>query len=327
MRTSAVLSLVALACGAVAACSGGTTDVYEGPPGARAADGTEPTGEPGSDGVIGDGGRTRDGSVTDGSTTEDAETEDVPPTTPSKVGRIYVGQTITLAGGQTFYSSYATAMFTELPASSGSSSCTYKKVETCHVYDCPLGGPAPDAGTTRYASAGTVSVTGGLTNYSMAVAAGSYTSVSSQVLLFNSGTTLQVSSTGGEVPAFSGKTLTVPSALFNVSSPSIGAGLAIPRSQALHVTWTGANGRDVQVNASTTTDHVRSVSIACTFPGTSSSGSIPAAAMAKLLPTSSTTKGYLSVGAPIETSFTAGSWAVTFALSTTPASSAFTTSN
>jgi hypothetical protein len=156
---------------------------------------------------------------------------------------------------------------------------------------------------------------------------GSYQTQSSQQLLFDEGTVLRVSSTGGEVPAFSNKSLTVPSAVFSVTSPAISSSTTLSRTQALALAWSGANDRDVQVSVSTIQQNVRSVSIACTFSGSASGASVPSAAMKKLLVTNASTKGYVSVYAPIETTFSAGEWAVTFGLNTTPFSSTFVTSN
>jgi hypothetical protein len=282
-------------------CSAATTTFLEpggGDPGVEPGDGDERASSGAGGGATGDGG---------------AADVDVPPTVPTKVGKIWVGQTITIVSGQQYYSSYATAMFYETPPPSGGSSCTYAKHGTCHVYDCPLGGPTPEAGSLRYAAGGSVSITGGFTTYTLSTQAGSYETQSSQQLLFDAGTVLRASSTGGEVPAFSNKTLTVPSVSFAVQSPALG--------------WSGANGRDVQVNVSTIQQNVRSVSIACTFTGTQSTATIPAAAMSKLLPTSAATKGFVSVGAPVENTFSAGAWVVTFALNGSPASSSFTTTN
>jgi len=298
--------------------------------GAGTGDGT-----PGGDGDgDGDGRGSADGGL-DGSARRDGSAADAappapkPPEVPTKVGTITVGQTITYASGQTFYSSYATAMFHESPPPSGSTtSCSYDLIGGCHVYDCDLTGPQPGPVTLRYASAGTVSITGGATTYSMSVAAGGYTSVSSQQLLYGSGTVLTASSTGGEVPAFSGKSLTIPSTSFAVSTPTLATStLSLSRSAALPLAWSGATGRTVYVNVSTTEDDIRSVSVACEFPGTPGTATIPAAAMSKLLATSAAVDGYFSMRAPIETKFTSGDWAVTFSVTHAGYSKSFVTGN
>jgi hypothetical protein len=286
--------------------------------------GGDPDGDPaGEDGR--DGKPSTNGNPSDGGTPKDADVG--PPPVPKKVGRILVGQTLTIVGAQQYYSSYATAMFYENPDVTSGPSCTYSSVGGCHVYDCPLGGPVPDAGGPRYAAGGSVSITGGFTTYTMNTKAGSYETVSSQARLYDSGTVLRASSTGGEVPAFSNKTLTVPSVAFNVQSPALGASLTLSRTQALGISWSGAGDRDVHVNISTTQQNVHSVAISCVFPGNQNGASIPAAAMGKLKPTNTSMKGYLSIGAPTENTWSAGEWVVTFGLNGSPAGSAFTTTN
>jgi hypothetical protein len=58
-----------------------------------------------------------------------------------------------------------------------------------------------------------------------------------------------------------------------------------------------------------------------------SEGDDIAAAMSKLLPTSASIKGNISVGSAIENEFNAGDWVVTFALSGSPRANSFTTTN
>lgn len=251
-----------------------------------------------------------------------------PPPPPTKVGQIYVGETITIVGSQEYDSSYATAMFYERPVGSGNTSCTTSAFGACTVYDCPLGGAVADAGALRYAGAGTVRITGGFVDYTLATGPGAYVTQSTQSLLYDQGTVLSVSATGDEVPAFSNKTLTVPTTSFTVTSPNLSAPLAVSRSQNLALAWSGASGRDVQVSVSTIQQNVRSVSISCTFPGSAGSATVPAGAMAKLLKANGgSITGALSVSSPVQTTFTAGSWAITFGLTPGASSSTFTTTN
>lgn len=315
--------LLAASAASLAACSGGADPTPSDALGATPGDDETP----GQGGGGGDGSRSADAGSTKDGAGADAAVE-LPPEQPRKVGRIYAGQTITIASGQTFYSSYATAMFTELPEPpSTATACTYDHVGACHVYDCPLGGSNADAGAVRYAGAGTVNITGGLTSYALTVDPGSYVSVSSQQLLFDSGTVLSVSATGNEVPPFAGKSITVPSTAFAVSSPSLAGSLGIARTSALSLAWSGAGSRPVKVNVATVEEDVRSVSIACEFPGASGAATIPAVAMAKLLATSSATKGTFSIEAPVENTFSAGEWVVTFSLMPSPSVRSFTTTN
>lgn len=323
-------SLLVLAIASATGCSGASNAFVDGADGGTGANG----GPASDDDQSSDGGMARDAKAkTDGArdgsgsgddgTDDDADTTPPPPT---KVGQIYVGETITLIQGQEYDSSYATAMFFERSPSAGPS-CTTSHFGACTVYDCPLGGATQDAGTPRYAGAGTVHITGGYVDYTLDTKAGSYVTQSTQSLLYDQGTVLRVSATGDEVPAFSNKTLTVPGP-FDVTSPDLSSSLALSRAHDLAVAWTGASGRDVQVSVSTIQQNVRSVSIACTFSGSSASANVPAAAMAKLLKANgSSITGALAISAPVQTTFSAGSWLITFGLTPGAASSTFTTTN
>jgi hypothetical protein len=314
----------------VAGCSGASSG-YFGDAGGGSGDGesTDDGALADAGGVRADGGKGRADARADGHASgeggddDDGEGVDATPPGPTKVGRILLGQTITLISGQEYDSSYATAMFMETDPAGGSS-CATSHFGACDVYDCPLGGPTPDAGAVRYAGAGTVDVTGGFTNYSLPTSGGTYTTESSQELLYDEGTVLYASASGDEVPAFSNRALTVPGP-FTVENPSLDGSLALPRTQGLALAWSGASGQKVQVNVSTVDANVRSVAIACTFTG--SSGTVPAGAMGKLLPTSGAVTGYVSVSSPVETTFAAGAWQITFALNGAPAATTFTTTN
>lgn len=269
----------------------------------------------------------RESGATDGGDDSDVGGFDAAPAGPRKTGTISVGQTITtINGGPQYYSSYATAMFTETQPGAAGSNCTTTHVGACDVYACALNGPTPDAGAVRYAGAGEIDITGGFFDYSLSTSAGTYVTVSQQQLLYQQGTVLYVSGTGAEVPAFSNKALIVPGS-FTVSSPSSGSTLALPRTQALALAWFGASGRTVNVNVSTIQQNVKSVTIACKFPGSSGSASVPAAAMNRLLPSGSGTYGTVSIAAPAETIFNAGAWQITFALYGSSWTNSFSTTN
>jgi hypothetical protein len=335
LRIAFALAL-ALAVALASGCSSGSAGFIGGDggfgPGAHDPNSSEPDDAENTDDSNGDGGsrtakdggKKGDAQTTDGASAIDAGV-DAAPTGPTKTGRISVGQTITIINSSEYYSSYATAMFTETQAG-GAGGCTTTHIGSCDVYDCALD-KTVDAGSVRYAGAGDVDVTGGFTDYSLSTSAGSYQTVSSQQLLYQGGTVLTVSATGDEVPAFSNKTITVPTAPFTVQSPSFASTLSLPRTQGLAVAWSGASGRSVKVNVSTIQQNVRSVSIACTFSGSAGSGSVPASGMGKLLHTSSSVTGSLYVSAPVETTFAAGQWSITFGLTEGGFTNAFTTSN
>jgi hypothetical protein len=184
------------------------------------------------------------------------------------------------SGGQSV-SQEISANFVDAPSNQ---TCSIQTSGVCKLITCPSawkGLPRTNAGTIT-ASYGSTHTTllaeGGTAN-----AAGYQPPAPldpSAPLLFQSGSMVTVSAPGADVPAFSAST-TGPSAI-SVTSPS-STGLAVNRSQDLTVAWTGSTAGNVifQIVGS---PPANTPSLECSFSGSTTSGTVPSAALGLLQP-------------------------------------------
>ena len=131
--------------------------------------------------------------------------------------------------------------------------------------------------------------------------------------LWNGGETLTVSATGGDVPAFSGKTVTAPSEITltaPVCSPELAsADCGLSRSADLTIAWTGGASTTVLATLRSNRSN-RHVVMNCRFA--SSPGIVSAEAMSKLGADDAGYSSVLSIQGSNRTTFTAGDYDIAF---------------
>lgn len=260
-----------------------------------------------------DGGTITDsGSIDDSSTNPDSSASDGGTTTATKGGGVYLSSwdytiqstaVLGMSASAGFVSAYST----------GGSTCTTSKTGSCTVTQCPTGGSS-DAGTPPPASAGTISITGGSKTVQLVPSGTTYTAQSAQQKFWNGGETIEAKSTGAEVPAFDIKA-TAP-AYVTVTAPTFPASpgkVTVNRAQALGVAWNGGGAGDVSVGITATTASA-STSIACTFPASGGSGSVPSSVLTSL--PSSPTTATISITTSNVTETVVSGWALRLTLMT-----------
>ncbi len=190
-----------------------------------------------------------------------------------------MSQSAITAAGQTFYSGLLLANFFEIPARYPG--CVNTVVGGCTVSDCSAAadaGTPPDGGQV---GAGTLTFTGLADAGAVVItqaANGSYLrQIQSQ--LFVAGSALQVSSSGGAVPAFTASvTAPVSATLTTPACPLSNCGM-ISKATGLPVAWTGGGTGSISVQVLTAASQV-----SCVFPAASGSATVPSAALAGIPP-------------------------------------------
>lgn len=219
-----------------------------------------------------------------------------------------MSQSVVTAAGQTFYSGLLLANFFEIPAQYPG--CTNTTIGGCTISDCSAAadaGTPPDGGQV---GAGTLTFTG-LADGGVVVIApaanGSYLrQIQSQ--LFVAGSVLQVSSSGGAVPAFTASvSAPVSATLTTPACPLSNCGM-ISKAAGLPVAWTGGGTGSISVQVLTATNQV-----SCSFPAASASATVPAAALAGIPPGSAS----LFFGSTASTTVQAGPFPIAVSASET----------
>jgi hypothetical protein len=182
-----------------------------------------------------------------------------------------VGQYQGVVGAQ-FYAS-ATTIPTSCPQG--------QPVGPCLVYP-----QCANSGTVPGVSAGTLSLTGSewsAGSTSLALRSDGTYDTPLQQTLFSPGTTLTVSATGGDAPAFSGLAIDSPSTVTVTTSAPGGFG-AISTTADLPIQWTGGQaGAQLTVTFSEMTIGPEApTTISCTFDASLGQATIPQAALAPL---------------------------------------------
>jgi hypothetical protein len=213
--------------------------------------------------------------------------------------------------------SYGYASFIARPAST----CTESMIGACVVQECfdlKVSGPRPQHNAGAITVEGVEMDAGFVFTYGnehclQNCPAYQYPSVP-KTGLWRGGETLTASAPGGDVPAFSGKTVTAPNEI-TVTSPTCTTDAGLPwmtscsvsRTEDLTITWTGGAGTAVHALLTSGSKN-RLLSLSCRFA--SSPGTIPAEAMAKLGKSGDEFTNYLRVNASNQTTFTVGSYDV-----------------
>jgi len=191
-------------------------------------------------------------------------------------------------------------------ASADTVHCQTSESGPCHVTICPDSQGDEDGGAPL--SAGTITIAGGSAPLKLELSDVSAVYQSSQTdVTFTAGATATVSATGGDVPAFDGKTAKVPADI------TVGTDYAtIDYTKDMTVTWTG--GTDGKVGVTLVAADTSIATIACTFDASAGTGTIPKAAFASFpkCDDASTAICTYSIGPIATTQFTAGDYGITF---------------
>lgn len=193
--------------------------------------------------------------------------------------------------------------------------CSRSTVGACQSATCTFpdaGVPAQDGGVVvdAVASAGTIDILGGIVAVQLVPQdGGSYPTINGTSSLFNGGETLQITASGGVVPAFT-TSLDAPARTV-VSTPD--GGVQVFRDQPLTLTWTPSSIGELRFsfqtsNASSPFEAPSEIDlVACSFPVSAGTAEIPAEALQTLRAGS----GTLSFDRVNEKVLTVGDWDVT----------------
>ncbi|OGQ77307.1 MAG: hypothetical protein A2289_00095 [Deltaproteobacteria bacterium RIFOXYA12_FULL_58_15] len=189
------------------------------------------------------------------------------------------------------------------PRRASDPNCSVVDAGACSKTTCVSGGARP--------SAGAIAVTGGLqTPVASPDSNGIYTvsGLASSQSLFSTGTSLSVTATGADVPAFTESVVTPVS--ITVSSPTFTTGaITVDTSADLSVAWSGATAGEVLLVAGGTISASSStVVMYCRYDAVDGSGTVPASILSGF--SSVDTHSVLAVGLASVNEFTLGNWDV-----------------
>lgn len=252
-------------------------------------------------------GGTTSGGTTSGGTTSGG-TSSGGTTKPTKVGTVSLSQTSFKAGAQTFFTFSASAFFAEAAATTGDNKCKTSTEGACQIVECDTSGattPPPSGTPGKAPHASDITVTGAGNVTLTADDKGVYAAKTGQTELYKPDTDVAVKAKGDSVPAFD-KSIKAPSNITVTAPawPAAGQPFQLDRTKAINLTWTGGTSGDVSASfASTTTGKLASVT--CKFPAKDGKGDVPAAALGKLLVT---TSGTIALSTSSTVAFDAGDW-------------------
>jgi hypothetical protein len=198
------------------------------------------------------------------------------------------------------------------------STCPRTEAGTCWLTDCMI---QNGQGTTpTYVSAGTIDITGGQREISLAPGADNqYPPVSSSTAsLFGGGEMILFDVRGdGDIPAHQA-TIAAP-APATITMPLLGTPVPVDRTQDLPVAWTGGTGDVVvtlNVSESDGVEVTRSLVLQCELDAAAGAGALPASLLGMLPPTSPMVQASFTASV-VETADTeAGDYLVSFLATT-----------
>jgi hypothetical protein len=261
-------------------------------------------------------------------------------TAAKNFGLISVSQTVfEFTPGMKTYSSSAFASFGKAAGATGvaPSNCTSSKEGVCTVVVCdapaaPMDAGAPvDAGAPPKAvNAGEINITGGDAPIKLTPGAtGAYAPFTAQTKIYSDGQTLKAVAAGADVPTFD-QSNPVPGAIV-VTAPTCMTGMCesagVDTTKAYEFKWTGGKAGTVTASLSTTElATMKSAIVSCSFDAATGMGTVPAAAMAKLLKADGTKIfGTISASPGVSKTFSAGDYEVVYSVTASGASGTFKT--
>ena len=171
----------------------------------------------------------------------------------------------------------------------------------CDVIECP--GDPTIYGPHR---AGTVTVTGAAVLISMTPSTeGLYGGFDASQEMFAGGTTLSVTATGDEVPAFTASLQAPGKAMITSPARPPNDTLTIDRRSGLPVSWTGGSGA---MGVTVVGDGDLSRSVLCSFDASAGNGTVPAELLT-MLPAGQGSVGFVTQS---ETRVSDGDWDISF---------------
>jgi hypothetical protein len=192
-------------------------------------------------------------------------------------------------------------------------SCTVSRVGACDLTACPAisaaSAAARSAPSAKLPSAGLITITSEKQKLLLGPgASGVYTPSTGVADAFTTGNKLTIRAAGADVAPFT-KTLPVPPRVVLTAPawPATGSTVSVPRTEDLVLAWNGSSEGSVVATLSTASSF-QSVDLVCRFDASLEGASIPAAALAKLEPT---TKGRIAVDTRTFGQVDAGGWTVT----------------
>ena len=275
------------------------------------------------DGSVADG-SVADGSVADGATDDAADAAPDTAVPSTKGGLVFIAQTKT---GITYGTAAGAAIYLA-PAVVTGATCTSTPAGACTVSECDGTAAVADAGAPP--SAGNITITGGLIGDAGIVLApgtdGTYATQTGAAQVWNGGETLSVSAAGDTTgaPKFDGKTVVAPTDIAVTPPLSYVTPTNVSRTADYAFAWTGGGAGDVVVTLATVQGS-KTVSIVCRGPVSAHGITVPQAAVAKLLATSTTQLGSISAQPLNDSTFVDGDYAMKFSASATTLAGTMTT--
>lgn len=239
------------------------------------------------------------GTGTGPATGNDAGTGTGTTTKEVKSGFVSLSQTTFVAGTTTINSFTAFAGFSKtIVTGTTSADCKQSVDAECNVTECttpttqPDAGAPTDAGTpapVKAPTAGKITVAAAQSLDLAADDKGAYAVKSGQTLLFAPGATIGIKALGDSVPAFE-TSFKGPAAVTITAPvwPAAGQAVALDRTKALPLVWTGGGEGSVSLTVSATATGKTTI-LSCKFASKDNKGTISAAAMGKLFVTDSGT--------------------------------------
>ncbi len=239
-------------------------------------------------------------------------------------GSVTISQTKTEIAGQTSVSYSIVASFAKVEGATsgtpGTSPCTTTTEGSCVVQECDLtqagGGGNAEAGTPKIVnvSAGDITVKATEEVTLTPDAENKYELKSGTTELFAGGEDISVTAKGATIPAFD-QTLKAPSTftLTTPAAPNPGEKVAVDSGGAFDFEWTDGTEGTINATLMTMNTGEKSVTVTCSFQAKDNKGTVPAAAVGKLI--KGATLGTYSVGAASATTTKAGDWTVSISAS------------
>lgn len=188
-----------------------------------------------------------------------------------KHGTIGVSTNAAMGSALAGYSTFAS--FLEM----GPSGCDLTTHGDCAVARCDFTDPPP---TTTFASAGDITVTGGIEPVTMKPSVDkTYDYASGTQQLFQGGEQLQFSAAGDDIPAFTA-TITAPPTL-ELQQPS-STPVSLQKTGDFVAAWTPVSDAVVEIEFSLQPSATEIVNVRCSFDASAGTGTIPASIVSEL---------------------------------------------
>jgi hypothetical protein len=232
----------------------------------------------GDDAMDNDAGAPRDAARTDAGSTRDSGSFDADGLVPLGVLRTSYVDADSYDDGFAQTSSFGAGFYDQevspLPFS-------YETIGPCIVRSTMF----LDVTFLRNADAGTIRMTGGAEEVTLAFGAGGYAIEVVDGALWTGGETLRFSSTGADVAAFDVEVTAPRHVTMTAPALPLGADFVLDRGRDLPVMWTGGAEGELEVQIDGPQElPMPQVDLRCRFPASAGAGTIPTAALQRIVP-------------------------------------------